>query len=170
MLLAGDLPQSFQQAYPFRPLTIRMGTEGNLNRMYLSRFDIDLPGAFTLTGEGDCRQLTDSLRRQVQLKLDFQSYDLNFLTALSGQAPQPTLVIPESLTLHSELALKGPQLTALLNLNEQKGHVGVEVNYNLQSEAYKAHLSIDDLRIDHFLPTPSITSLPLPIWRAVVPT
>lgn len=159
MLLAGDLPQSFQQAYPFRPLTIRMGTEGNLNRMYLSRFDIDLPGAFTLTGEGDCRQLTDSLRRQVQLKLDFQSYDLNFLTALSGQAPQPTLVIPDSLTLHSELALKGPQLTALLNLNEQEGHVGVEANYNLQSEAYKAHLSIDDLRIDHFLPKDSIYNL-----------
>ena len=33
LLLAGGLPDSFKEAYPFRPLVIRAGTEGNLKEM-----------------------------------------------------------------------------------------------------------------------------------------
>ena len=83
LLLAGDLPESFKAAYPFRPLTLRAGSEGNLKEMHISRFHIDLPGAFTLQGGGEMWHLTDSLNRTAKLNLDLKTYDLNFLTTLS---------------------------------------------------------------------------------------
>lgn len=43
MLFAGGLPESFKEAYPFRPLVIRAGTDGNLKEMQISRFTVDLP-------------------------------------------------------------------------------------------------------------------------------
>ena len=60
MLFAGGLPESFKEAYPFRPLVIRAGTDGNLKEMQISRFTVDLPGAFALEGGG----LLENLDRQ----------------------------------------------------------------------------------------------------------
>ena len=37
MLFAGDLPDTFKDAYPFRPLTIRAGTEGNFHLEWRGR-------------------------------------------------------------------------------------------------------------------------------------
>ena len=159
LLLAGNLPESFKQAYPFRPLTIRAGTEGNFKRMYLSRFNIDLPGAFTLDGKGECHNLTDSLNRNIQMDLDLQTYNLNFLTALGGTAPSPDLVIPDSMRLTTTLALDASRLSALLNLNEQEGHIGLNALYDMASEAYSANLYIEQLQLHHFMPRDSIYNL-----------
>lgn len=46
LLFAGGLPETFKEAYPFRPLVIHAGTEGNLKQMQISRFTAELPGAF----------------------------------------------------------------------------------------------------------------------------
>ena len=159
LLLAGNLPESFKQAYPFHPLTIRAGTEGNFKQMYLSRFNIDLPGAFTLDGRGECRDLTDSLKRNIQVDLDLQTYNLNFLTALGGTAPSPDLVIPDSMNLKTTLAMDASRLSALLNLNEQEGHIGLDALYDMASEAYSANLHINQLQLHHFMPRDSIYNL-----------
>ena len=46
LLFAGGLPETFKEAYPFRPMVIHAGTEGNLKQMQISRFTAELPGAF----------------------------------------------------------------------------------------------------------------------------
>ncbi len=51
-LFAGGLPDSFKEAYPFRPLVVRSGTDGNLKEMQISRFTVDFPGAFSMKGGG----------------------------------------------------------------------------------------------------------------------
>lgn len=159
LLLTGSLPDSFKEAYPFHPLTIRAGTEGNFKQMYLSRFNIDLPGAFTLEGRGECHDLTDSLKRNIQVDLDLQTYDLNFLTALGGTRPSPNLIIPDSMNLRTTLTLDTSRLSALLNLDEQGGHVGLDAFYDLTSTAYNAHLHIEELQLHHFMPHDSIYKL-----------
>ena len=53
LLFAGGLPETFKEAYPFRPLIIHAGTEGNLKQMQISRFTAELPGAFSLSGGGE---------------------------------------------------------------------------------------------------------------------
>lgn len=88
MLFAGGLPDSFKEAYPFRPLVVRAGTDGNLKQMQISRFTVDLPGAFSMKGGGILENLADSLTRSGTIGLDMITQNLNFLTALTGEAPQ----------------------------------------------------------------------------------
>lgn len=50
MLFAGGLPEAFKGAYPFRPLVVQAGTEGNLKSMQISRFKVNLPRCFLFGG------------------------------------------------------------------------------------------------------------------------
>ena len=109
MLFAGGLPQTFKEAYPFRPLVIRAGTDGNLKEMQISRFTVDLPGAFSLKGGGILENLTDSLTRSGTIGLDMVTRNLNFLTGLTGVTPDGSLVIPDSMSLKMKMEMNGPQ-------------------------------------------------------------
>ena len=159
MLLAGGLPQSFKDSYPIHPLVVRAGTEGNLRQMQISRFTADLPGAFSLDGGGEFWNLNDSVRRNGSMDLEVQTLDLNFLTALSGSLPDASLVIPDSMNLAARVTLDGAQCTAKLDLQEQRGHLNLDADYDLNTESYRADLVVDSLQIDHFLPQDSLYML-----------
>ena len=103
LLFAGGLPESFKEAYPFRPLVIHAGTEGNLKQMQISRFTADLPGAFSLNGGGEFWNLTDSVKRSGSLDLEMHTQNLNFLTELTGTAPDDSFVVPDSMDLSARL-------------------------------------------------------------------
>ena len=159
MLFAGALPESFKEAYPFRPLVIRAGTDGNLKEMQISRFTVDLPGAFALEGGGLLENLADSLTRTGTIGLKMTTQNLNFLTALSGEAPNGTLVIPDSMNLVAKVDIKGPEYKANLRLKEGQGAMDVNAALNTATEVYKADLKIDNLQLHSFLPKDSILSL-----------
>lgn len=159
MLFAGSLPEKFKEEYPFRPLTVRIGTEGNLSQMQISRFMADLPGAFSLRGEGKLRQITDSLRRSAQLDLDMQTQQLGFLTALAGSTDDGSLAVPDSMKLTAHIGMEGSRLSTILKLNEGKGLMALDASYDLTSETYQADLSIDSLQLHHFLPKDSLYTL-----------
>lgn len=156
LLLAGGLPESFAQAYPFHPMVIQAGTEGNLKQMQISRFSVDLPGAFSLEGGGEFWNLNDSIRRSGNLDFEMQTHDLSFLTALGGATPDGSLAVPDSMRLVARTTLEGSDLTALLDLNEGNGFLSLDAAYNLSTEAYRADLVIDSLQVDHFLPKDSL--------------
>ncbi len=161
LLFAGDLPESFVDAYPFRPLTIRAGTEGNLKEMQISRFNVDLPGAFSISGGGEMHNLTDSLRRNINMDFEMHTQDLNFLTALGGSAPDGSLIIPDSMNLAAHIGMEGSQCTAKLDLDEAGGVLAMNADYNLSTEAYHANLDVNALQVNHFLPQDSIYTLTL---------
>mgnify|MGYP000417671389 CR=1 FL=1 len=159
MLFAGDLPDTFKDAYPFRPLTIRAGTEGNFKQMQISRFNIDLPGAFTLNGGGEIWNLTDSLTRNGSIDFDIRTQNLNFLTGLTGVTPDGSIVVPDSMHLAARVGMEGAQCTAALKLQEKEGALNLDAAYNLATEAYHADLAINNLQVHHFLPKDSIYTL-----------
>ncbi|MDO4164486.1 MAG: translocation/assembly module TamB domain-containing protein [Bacteroides sp.] len=159
MLFAGDLPETFKEAYPFRPLVIRAGTEGNLKQMQISRFMIDLPGAFSLKGGGELWHLSDSLRRNGSLDFEMLTHNLNFLTGLTGVTPDGSIVIPDSMGLKTRIDIEGPRYTAMLKLRERGGAVNLDAFYDMASEAYQAGLIVDSLQLHHFLPQDSIYML-----------
>lgn len=159
MLFAGDLPDTFKEAYPFRPLTIRAGTEGNFKQMQISRFNIDLPGAFTLNGGGEIWNLTDSLTRNGSIDFDIRTQNLNFLTGLTGVTPDGSIVVPDSMHLAARLGLDGPNYDASLKLKEREGLLNLLARYNTSTEAYQADLHVDALQVHHFLPKDSIYTL-----------
>ena len=159
MLFAGDLPTKFKEEYPFRPLSIRAGTEGNLSQMQISRFMVDLPGAFSLKGGGELWQVTDSLQRSAKLNLDIQTQNVRFLTALAELTDEGSLAIPDSMRLTAHLGLEGSRMSALMKLNEGKGLMALDASYDMMSEAYHADLAIDSLQLHHFLPKDSLYHL-----------
>lgn len=159
LLFAGGLPKTFKEAYPFRPLVIRAGTEGNLKQMQISRFSVDLPGAFSLSGGGEFWNLTDSLTRNGKMDFEMQTQNLNFLTGLTGLTPDGSIIIPDSMSLAAHLGVDGNQCTADLKLREREGLLGLDAAYNLSTQAYHANLGIDALQLHHFLPKDSIYTL-----------
>lgn len=161
MLFTGGLPDSFKEAYPFRPLVIRAGTDGNLKEMQISRFTADLPGAFSLEGGGILENLADSITRSGTIDLKMKTQNLNFLTGLSGELPNGTLVIPDSMNLVAQVDIKGPEYKANLHLKEGQGAMNVNAALNTATEVYKADLKIDNLQLHHFLPKDSIYELSL---------
>lgn len=159
MLFADGLPETFKEAYPFHPLVIHAGTEGNLTQMQLSRFTADLPGAFSLSGAGEMWNLTDSLKRNGKLDFEMQTQDLNFLTGLTGVTPDGSIVVPDSMNLLAGLRLEGSQCDAILKIREGAGSLDLNAAYNLSTDAYHADLAIDSLQIHNFLPKDSIYTL-----------
>ena len=161
MLFTGGLPDSFKEAYPFRPLVIRAGTDGNLKEMQISRFTVDLPGAFSLEGGGLLENLADSITRSGTVGLKMTTQNLNFLTALSGGAPNGTIVIPDSMDLVAKVDINGPAYKANLKLREREGTIDMDAALNTLTEVYKADLKINNLQLHNFLPKDSIYELSL---------
>ena len=161
MLFTGGLPDSFKEAYPFRPLVIRAGTDGNLKEMQISRFTVDLPGAFSLEGGGLLENLADSITRSGTVGVKMTTQNLNFLTALSGEAPNGTIVIPDSMDLVAKVDINGPAYKANLKLREGQGTIDMDAALNTLTEVYKADLKINNLQLHNFLPKDSIYELSL---------
>ena len=161
MLFTGGLPDSFKEAYPFRPLVIRAGTDGNLKEMQISRFTVDLPGAFSLEGGGLLENLADSITRSGTVGLKMTTQNLNFLTALSGEAPNGTIVIPDSMDMPAKVDINGPAYKANLKLREREGTIDMDAALNTLTEVYKADLKINNLQLHNFLPKDSIYELSL---------
>ena len=159
LLFAGELPDAFKDAYPFRPLVVQAGTEGNLKSMQISRFKIDLPSAFSLDGGGELYNLMDSVTRSAAIDLKMRTGNLNFLTALADMKPGAPLVIPDSMLLDARLGMEGPKYDARLQLKEKEGRLNLTANLNTNTEVYSADLKIEDLQVNHFLPHDSIYEL-----------
>lgn len=159
LLFVGGLPDAFKDAYPFRPLVVQAGTEGNLKSMQISRFKIDLPGAFSLDGGGELYNLMDSVTRSAAIDLKMRTGNLNFLTALADMKPGAPLVIPDSMLLDARLGMEGPEYDARLQLKEKEGRLNLTANLNTNTEVYSADLKIEDLQVNHFLPHDSIYEL-----------
>ncbi len=161
MLFAGGLSDSFRENYPFRPLVVRAGTEGNLKEMQISRFTVDLPGAFSLEGGGLLRNLTDSITRSGTFGLKMRTQNLNFLTALSGEAPNGTIVIPDSMSMVAQADIKGSEYKLDMQLREGIGAMKLNAALNTATETYAARLKVDNLQLHDFLPKDSIYELSL---------
>lgn len=156
LLFAGNLPQAFKEAYPFRALDIHTALNGNFTQLQVTRLRADLPGALSLQGNGQFFHLNDSVNRLGQLDLKGTTGNLNFLTTLTGNRMDGSLVIPDSILLEGRLLLDGPEIKAGLSLDERGGLVQLAGNYHTTDGTYEADLIVDSLQVDHFLPLDSI--------------
>lgn len=111
-----------------------------------------------MKGGGILENLADSLTRSGTIGLDMITQNLNFLTALTGEAPNGTIVIPDSMNLKARVELKGPEYKANLHLKQGQGSMGVNAELNTSTEAYAADLKIDNLQLHNFLPKDSSTN------------
>lgn len=159
MLLAGNLPQTFRESYPFRPLAIQVAVGGNLQAMQITKLSANLPGSFSLKGDGELANLTDSIHREGRLTMKMNTRNLNYLVALAGFKPGNNVVVPDSILLTAKASMHGSQYKAALLVHEGQGTVQVDGSFNTATEVYQADLKIDALQLHHFLPHDSIYEL-----------
>ncbi|MEG1658981.1 MAG: translocation/assembly module TamB domain-containing protein [Bacteroides sp.] len=166
MLASGAAPDdataAFWAAYPFRPLMVRASTDGNLKQLQLSRFSVNLPGAFALSGKGELRHLADSLKRSGSADLRMQTADLDFLTTLITNAAKPTantFILPNQMELTAHLGMDGPHYQARLDLHDGEGRVNAQADFDARTQTYRANLAVEALQLTHFLPRDSLYEL-----------
>lgn len=161
MMFVGGLPKTFKDAYPYRPLTIHAGTNGNLKELQISHLSVDLPGAFSVRGRGIIENLTDSLTRSGVIGLDMTTKDLNFLAGLTGLPLDGSLAVPDNMNIKAKVDINGSQYKTTATLKEGTGSVNLDASLNTVTEVYTANLQITDLQLHHFLPKDSVYELSL---------
>jgi len=159
LLFAGKLPDAFKKEYPFRPLTIHAAAEGNLTNLKLSRFKIDLPGAFSATGGGELLNFTDSLKRFASVDLQAITHNLNFLATFFGTPADGSIVFPQGMTFIAKAEMRGSRFRTLLRAKDGEGALSLTADYDRRTEVYNADFTVDALQMKHFLPKDSIYSL-----------
>lgn len=152
LLFAGNLSKDFMNNYPFRPLTVHLGAEGNWKQIQISKCAVDLPGAFTMRGKGYIKNIADSLNRAGKLEIDANAKDLNFVTSLAGFKPRTSINIPDSMRMAAKVDFTGSEYKADIQLSERRGMAKVKGNFNSQTETYNAELKIAQWQLHDFFP------------------
>jgi len=159
LLFVGELPKTFSDSYPFRAITVRALAQGNLKSIHLSRLTAYLPGAFSFSSMGEMRNLSDVKNRSGQIKFRLDTKDLNFLAAFLNKSSNGSIRIPQEMKLQGQASMEGKHYLAELTLNEGKGEVKADAEYNGVRNSYLANVKIKNLQINHYLPKDSIYSL-----------
>ena len=156
LLFVGELPKTFSDSYPFRAITVRALAQGNLKNVRLSRLTADLPGAFSFSSTGEMKNLSDVLNRSAQIKFRFDAQELDFLATLINRSSNGSIRIPQNMKLQGQASMKGKHYFAGLTLNEGKGEVKADAEYNGVRKSYLANVVVNNLQVNHFLPKDSI--------------
>lgn len=153
-LIGGDLSPDFKLKFPTEPFTLALDASGNLSELRIPRIAAELPGAFSIKGDGVLFQLTDSVRRLGNVELQMQTENLNFLSELA--VADSSLVIPSGISLDLKAGVKGSLYTTALHAKESEGSLRLEGEFDGATEVYKASIQVDSLQVMHFLPKDSI--------------
>ncbi|NDW13853.1 translocation/assembly module TamB [Bacteroides sp. 214] len=159
LLLMGKQSEELLVDYPEEPLAVQLAVSGSTDNMNLANLSAELPGAFKLQSDGKVVDFTDSIRRSGYMNMRLETEELPFVLAFAGLTPNNNIVIPVGMTATGEVTLKGAEYAVNLLATESVGKVLLNANYNTMTQAYNADLSIDSLRIDHFMPKDSIYTL-----------
>ena len=178
--LVGSMDTAFVKKYPSKPLQVRVGAEGDLNRLHLKDLSASLSGAFQLKAGGDLLHLTDSAQRGGELSLKAEAFDMLFLPAMTDGR----MAIPRGTTLEgsftlagtkmaTDLLLKQPQAKAVtlvdstrLTVHDDTLSIADEfrmeraarlyARYDQSKDAYLADIVVNNLDVHQLLPQDSI--------------
>ncbi len=150
--LGGDvLPAGFAEAYPDRPLYVRLSAAGNIDRLALSRAEATLPGSIYLDARGDVSNLLDSAAMDGTLHFNVQTRDLAWVAAMAGGALNGVQLPPMQLTGTAQA--QGTRYLADAQLMEGNGVVRFSGDIDTQGPmTYSADVRTSQLQLRHFLP------------------
>ena len=178
--ILGGKDTLFLKTYPDKPLRIHADADGNLDRLQLRDFSVNLPGAFELKTEGDLLHLTDTTLRGGEISLTAETHDMRFLRPLTdGQ-----FAIRRGTSLDGVFTMAGPKMVLdfLLKQPEARAKTLVDstqitvhndtlslaedfqmrraariyAQYDMEKDAYLADLVVNDFDIHQFLPKDSL--------------
>lgn len=156
LMIAGALPADFKEAYPDKPFTITASAEGNLSSIHLREAKGELPGALQIDLSGDMEAVTDSIRRSGELRISAVTGRLGFLLAMLPASQRKFYYIPQGMRLNGTATLSNREYRTDMRLIEDKGKISLSARYNPLFPTYEAHLKVDSLQPNHFMPQDSL--------------
>lgn len=158
VLLFSGIPATgaFSGAYPNKDLQVTAGFEGNLSSLKLQQVKAELDSAFYVTASGDLKNLTDSIKRSGNIKLEASTGSLGFILELFPPEMRQNLKLPYGMTLTGNAGLRNQEYNTDFLFTESSGTVALKARYNVKTEAYNATLKVDSLEPVHFMPNDSL--------------
>lgn len=158
VLIFSGIPATspFVAAYPNRDLTLTVGVEGNLSSLKIQQAKMALDSAFVLTASGKMKNVTDSLHRSGELKLQAATGEIDFLLELLNNETKQLLNLPTGMTLTGDASLKNRAYKTDFVFTEGAGKVAFTGGYDLKNNSYEAVLKVDSLEPVHFMPQDSL--------------
>ena len=158
MHFMAGMPQSFQQQWPYYPLSVRGSAKGNLDYLEFSDLDVDLPTAFHATATGFAANVSDPKRLRADVQFTAKTQNLGFVMALLPRDVQRNYRVPP-LSAEGRVKADGAQYAADVALREGSGTVKLKGNFNATAMRYDAKLNVRALNLHHFMPRDSIYTI-----------
>lgn len=151
-LAAPQLPDSLKRAWPDKSINLIAGGEGTLESLKIKQLMAELPGTFRMSAAGRAGNITDSVRRSANVRLEATAHNMDFITAYLS----PDYRIPSGTTLQGTASLSNRQILADMELKDNDAEVSLTAAWHLASEAYTAGLRIRNLSPVRYMPSDSI--------------
>ncbi|MBQ1972855.1 MAG: translocation/assembly module TamB domain-containing protein [Paraprevotella sp.] len=155
LCVAGDLPRTFHQAYPDRPIELHLQADGNLEYIQLKHLRIGQEGTFHLNGSGKAEYVMNSQQRTGQMQWSMQTHNIDFVKTLIESESASNMVLP-SMRCTGEFRMQGTKFDLNIQLQEADGSVSLEADFDTDKECYSADLRVQKMQVDHFLPNDSM--------------
>lgn len=129
------------------PILGNVQLSGTKKRLDIDNVNLELTDAFNFTVVGSLFNIDDEKKRQGQIDLLGDFYDITRFNSWLDESIQ----IPQNIVLRGMVALNSDDGYAALNLAQKKGGLDLEARYNLKSEKYSIRTNIDSLSVDRIL-------------------
>ena len=147
-----EIPGTFKTLYPPETLNASIALSGTMEHLQLTRCNLSLPTAFDISMSGAVYDIADPQHRQAECHIEAQTYDLDFLTALTDSATKKRFTIPHDMMCQGEFHYAPDTLHARCALNIDRGTAILEAGYRPTNETYTLYVQTDSLDIRHLMP------------------
>ena len=159
-LVAADfLPRGLAEAYPEKPLDLRLICSGNIDRLQLDTLRAEIPGALSISSYGHLADIskTDSIKAAVHL--DIKTGDLAWLLRYAGLKG---LRLPHSI-LCADADIEGQKYDLDARLRQGRGTVRAQASLDMATMSYRAALSSSMFDIKEVVPAVDISGLSMTV-------
>lgn len=141
------------------PIIAKVKASGTADNLRLDEVYAELSDSFIFTIQGAAKKACDENKRVGQVDLLGDFYDLSRFE--SWIADDGSIRIPKQMLLKGIASINGSKIHTQLSLNQGKGVVNLEADYDTANESYRVSGDIDSLNINHFIPNQPLYNLSL---------
>ncbi len=150
-----SLPKAMQDRWPHYPLQVKGQLKGNLDYMEFEDLHVSQPTAFAVEASGYAAHINDMKHLQADVLFKVQTQNLGFVMAALPRSMQRQYRLP-AMSATGRAKADGSLYTADMTLREGRGVVRLDGRLNADAMRYDAHLTVDSLHLQHFMPHESL--------------
>lgn len=151
-LSRGYVEEELLAALPAKPLVAKARVGGNIDHLRAERFELSLPGALRLTGEGEAQRITTP-QRSVQASVHLDAPDARFVKGFLPRETAAAFDIPRGLRADARLALRDQRVKASMKVGARGGQLAADATVALRAERYDVQAVAQAFPLDAFLPS-----------------